>query len=503
MKKSLLSLLLLIIPVFAFSQSNRYCTTKTSSATINIHDVHPGSTTIYQDLDINASAAIGISLTRCSNIHITRCFIHGNNTHFAIQVDNCSNIQIDTVYMINVSDGVRVVNCTSGEVTVNNNRGYNINDPLIEKNGTGHCIQFSQCSKGSGTAFEAKYNRFDNPVGPGGLNPRPYIGDFISCYQSSGVSIIGNAMRNGGSGQGSKTQSDGISIGDGTGTNAGSDCYVANDTCVNTGYAGIQCVGGQNQTVINCIVYSDLLPYSALGIQSANFTIGAGITSSTISGNRVNWAAGLFPPYRDLVYKSPSNPLPTGWASNVIDRTLSASVLPVNMMPDCNSLVFGPLPTKTYGDSNFAPGATSGSAITYTSSNTAVATIVSGNIHITGSGTSTITANDGVTTIPQTLTVNKKALTITANNKDKQHGQPNPPLTASYSGFISGEDHTVLTAQPVLSTSATMSSPVGRYDINISGATAINYSITFLKGTLTIHRYGLGIRAKRIIIVTH
>lgn len=59
------------------------------------------------------------------------------------------------------------------------------------------------------------------------------------------------------------------------------------------------------------------------------------------------------------------------------------------------TITFNPLPVKVIGDPNFDPGATSsaGLAITYTSSNTAVATIVGGQIHIVAAGTSVITAS--------------------------------------------------------------------------------------------------------------
>ena len=53
------------------------------------------------------------------------------------------------------------------------------------------------------------------------------------------------------------------------------------------------------------------------------------------------------------------------------------------------------MPTKTVGDADFNPGATASSGLTvsYVSSNTAVATIVGGLIHIVGAGTATITYN--------------------------------------------------------------------------------------------------------------
>lgn len=84
------------------------------------------------------------------------------------------------------------------------------------------------------------------------------------------------------------------------------------------------------------------------------------------------------------------------------------------------------------------------------------------------------------------LTVTPKTLIITADNKEKFAGTANPVFTATYNGFITGETQTVLTAQPVFATTAVSGSPVGTYDINVSGAAAANYAISYVKGTLTI-----------------
>jgi len=80
-----------------------------------------------------------------------------------------------------------------------------------------------------------------------------------------------------------------------------------------------------------------------------------------------------------------------------------------------DALTMPPIPDKTICDADFDPGAVSLSgAITYTSSNLAVATIVAGKIHIVGPGTSTITANDGTTSQSQVLTVEQPVIpTIT------------------------------------------------------------------------------------------
>jgi len=150
------------------------------------------------------------------------------------------------------------------------------------------------------------------------------------------------------------------------------------------------------------------------------------------------------------------------------------------------AFTFGSLPTKTYGNADFSPGATSPASIGYTSSNLSVAVVTGGQIHIVNSGSSTITADNGYQTIPQTLTVNKAVLTITANNKARPVGTANPLLTVAYSGFVNNEDHTVLTSQPTISTTANIGSPVGAYPITPSAATAPNYSFVYVDGTMYV-----------------
>src|SRR6185436_496329 len=84
------------------------------------------------------------------------------------------------------------------------------------------------------------------------------------------------------------------------------------------------------------------------------------------------------------------------------------------------------------------------------------------------------------------LTVNQALLTITAQNKTKVYGAPLPGLTAGYSGFVGADDPSSLTTPPSLTTTATQSSSVGDYQISVSAATAANYSINFVPGTLSV-----------------
>lgn len=100
---------------------------------------------------------------------------------------------------------------------------------------------------------------------------------------------------------------------------------------------------------------------------------------------------------------------------------------------------------------------------------------------ITGIGTYSGSISSGTT-----LTITKAPLTITADDKTKQYRDAVPMLTATYSGFKGSETNSVLSTQPTLSTSANQDSNVGNYTITISGATAINYTITHTAGQLTI-----------------
>lgn len=159
-------------------------------------------------------------------------------------------------------------------------------------------------------------------------------------------------------------------------------------------------------------------------------------------------------------------------------------------------ITFNALPVKTYGDADFDPGATSnnsGEPIAYSSDDPSVATIVNGQIHITGAGTANITASqpgdnnyDAAYPVVQPFTVKPFPLTITANDQTRYFGQPNPAFTFSYSPFAYNENASYLLTPPVGSTTASQTSPPGQYVINTTGATSTNYEITQLPGTLTI-----------------
>ena len=95
-------------------------------------------------------------------------------------------------------------------------------------------------------------------------------------------------------------------------------------------------------------------------------------------------------------------------------------------------------------------------------------------------------ANEEVTYIGGTLTITKAPLTVTVEDVEREQGQQNPAFKLSYSGWKNGEKESVLTRRPVATTTATADSPVGVYDIVVSGGEAQNYELTYVNGKLTI-----------------
>lgn len=497
MRNSLILLCLLLCAKVGLGQTVNFCSAKTPSPIIFLQNQNPGTTTKIHDIIINAGSSAAIHLRNCSNFHITRVTIIGNNTNFGVWLEGCHAITIDTVSFSNTTYGVFEVNCTGGIIT-NNNQTWDIHGSTPATVSPGHAFQLDACT---GTGYEVSYNSIDNPTGTGS-NPRPQVGDAISMYKTYGgvsgaIKIYGNRIRNGGTSIG--VQADGITLGD----NGGSGQDAENNVIVNSGYSGLTIAAGQNMIAKNNTIYGANNPWSAAGLTSANFTLSTGVTSSIVSNNVINWFAGETTPpqQRDLVYKAPGNPLPTGWSTNVTHAPINANILPAVIIQTCSNLTFPPLPSQIYGNPDFFGNATSSNPVSYFSSNTAIATIVSGKIHIVAAGTCTISATDNIDTIGQGLVVNKAGLVIAANSASRPVGVANPTFTASYFGFVYGQNNSVLTAQPTFTCSATTGSPAAAYLIVPCCAAGANYNIAYVNGTLLVGFVVFTIPGPRVVPV--
>ena len=83
-----------------------------------------------------------------------------------------------------------------------------------------------------------------------------------------------------------------------------------------------------------------------------------------------------------------------------------------------------------------------------------------------------------------TANITQANLTITADDISKAYGDTDPTLTASYDGFVAGEDESVLDTPVTLTRDA--GEAVGSYTITAHGAADANYNIAYVDGTFSI-----------------
>jgi hypothetical protein len=349
----------------------------------------------------------------------------------------------------------------------------------------GQCVQFNNVSGSGHRVTNNKLWNVQNASAPQ---------DVINMFESNGTSLSPILIdSNWILGGGPSTSGSGIMTGD----SGGSYQTASNNILVNPGQVGVAISGGTYQTLSGNKVFGAQFTWSNVGLyvwsQLGSASTLPKIAHATVSNNRVKWTNknGSSNP----IYLAAGETTPSGWSTNTWgDNTITAAILPnplwtgtpwnTNNVP---ALVFPPISPVTYGAVDFSPGASGGTGtITYTSSNVAVATIVAGNIHVVGAGSTIITATSGTQSLTQTLTVNKTNLTIQADNQIIQQGDAIPSLTVSTTGFVNGDTLANLTVIPTISTTATQGSPVGTYPITVSGATSLNYNITQTNASLYI-----------------
>lgn len=127
---------------------------------------------------------------------------------------------------------------------------------------------------------------------------------------------------------------------------------------------------------------------------------------------------------------------------------------------------------------------------TYTSDSTTDGTIMTGMPKDAGNYTLTVTAADSKGTYAGSqgfdFTINKKTITIKANDKQKKIGDDLPDFDYTINGLVNGES---LSKEPELTCDITdeTKDTTGKYAIIAKGAEAgSNYIITYLEGTLTV-----------------
>jgi uncharacterized repeat protein (TIGR02543 family) len=157
--------------------------------------------------------------------------------------------------------------------------------------------------------------------------------------------------------------------------------------------------------------------------------------------------------------------------------------------------------SKNYGESAFDlvdPTPSTPGTWIYSSATPSVLSLSGATATIAGSGTSLITATFTPTdtdnyvsggTSTMTVTVTKPTLSITASSHTVAFGDAVPTITPTYSGFVNGEDSSVVSGL-TCSTTYTTTTAVGSATSSCTGATASNYSFAYTSGVITVTQGG-------------
>ena len=97
-------------------------------------------------------------------------------------------------------------------------------------------------------------------------------------------------------------------------------------------------------------------------------------------------------------------------------------------------------------------------------------------------------ANYSISYVSGTLKIIPRTLKAFAGNYERVYKEENPVFDVKYEGFVGNEDENVLKVRAVASTLATITSDVGKYQVDVTGGSADNYKFDYIPGTLTINK---------------
>lgn len=250
-----------------------------------------------------------------SNVTIINCKLQNSKTdNGIIYGSKCSNIVIKNNIITNGGRGVNLVNATSCQVI--SNKISNIASVTGSGAAGGSAVQFNNCTG-------AKQRCDSNLVYT--VKSNNAVGDCLSFYESSGTSASYMSMKynkvlNGSTYSAGKAA--GV-VGDVSGSYQDCEFNIA----VNSGMEGWQVQGGNNIICSNNTAFSDgTNPTSNVGFAYGNY--GGNPTSNvTMSNNRSNWLKAN-KSQSDFWFDPKTVKPPTGWSTNVSDKTITAKILP-------------------------------------------------------------------------------------------------------------------------------------------------------------------------------
>ncbi|HEX4126751.1 MAG TPA: MBG domain-containing protein [Acidimicrobiales bacterium] len=154
----------------------------------------------------------------------------------------------------------------------------------------------------------------------------------------------------------------------------------------------------------------------------------------------------------------------------------------------------GAVPTVTPSYAGFVNG-DSASSLTAAATCSTTATSSSPVGSYPSSCTGAVDPNYTISFVGGETTIGLAPLMVTASSAATTYGGAAPTITASYSGFVNGDNAGSLTTPPTCATAAELSSPVGSYPSSCTDAVDPNYAITYFGGTVDVSPASLTITA--------
>jgi outer membrane protein assembly factor BamB len=286
-----------------------------------------------------------------------------------------------------------------------------------------------------------------------------------------------------------------------------------------------------SNATVNAIVTSEYLPASAAAsaafvvkpaavinwLNPASITYGTALSATQLGATACDPVTAAAMP--GIFAYSPA----AGTVLNAGTQTLSVTFMPtdsvhyasithtvtLNVQPAALA-VFANATSLTYGTANpvlpyhYTGMVNNDSSATFAGALATTAAASSGvGTYSISQGTLAATGNYAIGSFTgAVLTVTPAQLKVSADNLSKAYGSPNPPLTDTVSGFQNNDASSAISGAAVLSTTASVSSPVGGYPISISvtGMSAANYTFDGLAGTLTVNPAPLTVTANNLSI---
>jgi hypothetical protein len=309
--------------------------------------------------------------------------------------------------------------------------------------------------------------------------PYTYIGEVTDCYNTGDVTVYNKGY----------TNVAGIVA---MGGNI-SNCYSSGNvlaTYPEDVHNSVAFVGGicaqAGGRITNCVVTSDSI-YSKRGAEDSY--IGRIIGGLPSAGELAHVTLENCHAKASLLLNGAtlSSGDATSW--NGKDLANPAEILSAVETLSADSLVYGDMVDMT----------TDKLSVTFRSSDPEVAEVSGNTLLARKTGEATVTANfawseEDYFQMSFPKTVGKRDLHISAGEHSRPYGEPNPAFALSYAGFANGDDESALNELPAVSCQADETSPVGSYELVLSGGSDDNYNCIPENGVLQITARQTGIK---------